>query len=59
MARLKKRDFKRADKTPKMYDQRSFCLDLDIEFDNEVLHTPVYVKMDSPDQLLLSKGVCR
>ena len=34
------------------------CLDLDIEFDGHVLNTPVYVKMDSPDDLL-SEGVCR
>ena len=60
-ARLKKWDFKRADKTPKMYDQRSFTLDgrldLDIEFHNKVLHNPVYVKMDLPNQLLLSESI--
>ena len=61
--RLKKQDFKRADNTLKRHDQRSFTLDgrldLVIEFDNKVLHTPVYMKMDSPDQLLLPESVCR
>ena len=62
-AKLKKRDFKVPDKTPKTYDQRPFTLDgrvdLEIEFDRKALKTPVYVKMDSPDPLLLSEGVCR
>ena len=47
LAKLKKRHFKRVDKTPKTYDQRSFTLDshldLDTEFNSKVLHTPVYV----------------
>ena len=63
LAKLRKWDFKKADKIPKTYDQRSFVLDgrldLDLEFDGKVLHTPVYVKMDPADQLLLSEGVCR
>ena len=46
-----------------MYDLRTFTLhgrlDLDIEFDGRVLNTPVYVKMDSPNDLLSSEGVCR
>ena len=53
----------KADKTPKTYDQRVFsldgCLVLSIEFDGKSLTTPVYLKMDSPDGLLLSEGVCR
>ncbi len=32
---------------------------LSIEFDGKSLTTPVYLKMDSPDGLLLSEGVCR
>ena len=60
IAKLKKRDFHPANKTPRNYDQRLFQLDgrldLDISFGE---HTPVYVKMDALDQLLLSEGVCR
>ena len=63
IARLKKRDFKRADKTPRAYDQKPFSLDgrmdLDISFGERTMCTPVYIKMDAPDQLLLSEGVCR
>lgn len=64
MARLKKRNFKQADKVPRTYDQRPFSLDgkmdLDITFcDTTPLKTPVYVKLDAPKQLLLSEGVCR
>lgn len=32
---------------------------MSIEFDGKSLTTPVYLKMDSPDRLLLSEGVCR
>ena len=63
VARLKKKDFKAADKTPRAYDMRVFRLDgkldLDISFDGQTMQTPVYVKMDSTTDLLLSKGVCR
>ena len=63
IARLRKRDFKPPDKTPKTYDQKSFKLDgrmdLDISFGDQTMCTPVYVKMDAHDQLLLSEGVCR
>ena len=62
-AKLKKRDFRPADKTPRNYDQRPFQLDgrldLDIGFGEHTLRTPVYVKMDAHDQLLLSEGVCQ
>ena len=62
-AKLKKRDLHKSDKTPKTYDQRTFTLDgrmmLTIEFDEKCLTTSVYLKMDSPDDLLLSEGVCR
>jgi len=58
---LKKRDFKRADKTPSAYYQKPFSLDsrmdLDISFGEHTMCTPVYIKMDVPDQLLLSEGV--
>ena len=63
VARLKKRDFMKADKVPRTYDQRPFQLDgrmdLDITFGDHTMKTPVYIKMDAHDQLLLSEGVCR
>lgn len=62
-AHLKKRNFKKPDKVPYTYDQKSFNLDgridLDISFDGLSMCTPVYVKMDAQDPLLLSEGVCR
>ena len=62
-ARLKRRDFKKADKTPRTYDRKPFTLngrmDLDVSFGGVTMQTPVYIKMGAPDQLLLSKGVCR
>ena len=33
-------------------------MDLEITFDQKVLRTPVYIKMDARDQLLLAEGVC-
>ena len=63
VARLKKRDLKKADKTPHNYDQSPFmldrCMDLEILFDDKAMVTPVYIKMDAQEQLLLSEGVCR
>lgn len=57
MARLRK-----PDKTPRTYDQKPFMLgsrmDLDITFGDVTMRTPVYIKTDAPDQLLLSEGVC-
>lgn len=62
-ARLKKRNFKKADRVPHTYNQQPFKLDgrmdLEIAFDEKVMVTPVYIKMDAHDQLLLSEGVCR
>ena len=62
VAGLKKRQFKPADKQPHTYDRRQFKLDgrldLDISFNDKTMHTPVYVKMDAYDGLLLSEGVC-
>ena len=63
VARLRKKDFKDADKTPKNYDGQPFSLDgrmnLDITFNDIAINTPVYIKMDAHDQLLLSEGICR
>ncbi len=63
VAKLKKKHLQKADKIPKTDDQKIFSLDgrlvLSIEFDGKSLTTPVYLKMDSPDRLLLSEGVCR
>ena len=63
IARLRKRDFMQPDKVPHTYDQRPFQLDgwmdLSVEFNGTTMTTPVYIKMDAHDQLLLSEGVCR
>ena len=63
VAKLKKKNFRKADKTPRTYDQRPFvlhgCMDLDISFEDKTMSTPVYIKMDSSTPLLLSEGVCR
>ena len=63
VAKLKKRDFKKADKIPRTYSQRPFTLDgrmdLDISFEGSTMRTPIYIKMDAPEPLLLSEGVCR
>ena len=60
--RLKKRDFKKPDRIPHTYDHKKFKLhgrmDLEIGFDDKVITTPVYIKMDAHDQLLMSEGVC-
>ena len=62
-ARLRKKDLKPPDKKPRTYDQHTFTLDgrmdLDITFDGKTMCTPVYIKMDAQDQLLLAEGVCR
>ena len=62
VAHLKKSAFKKPDKTPYTYDHQPFSLDgkleLDITFDSCTMRTPVYVKMDARDPLLLSEGVC-
>ena len=60
---LKKKQLKKADKVPHTYDQKTFKLDgkieLDITFQGQTMRTPVYLKMDAHDHLLLSDGVCR
>ena len=62
-SRLRKSQFMKADKVPRTYDRRSFTLDgkmeLDISFGGVTMKTSVYIKMDTPEQLLLSEGVCR
>ena len=62
-ARLRKRDLKKLDRTPRTYDQRTFTLDgrldLDIEYAGKSMRTPVYLRTAAKDQLLLSEGVCR
>lgn len=63
VAQLKKRNVRKADKTPRTYDRRTFKLDermdLDSSLKGKTRNTPVYIKMDAADQLLLSEGVCR
>ena len=60
-ARLKKRDFKKSDRVPRTYDRKEFLLhgrmDLEIIFDGKVLCSPIYIKMDAHEQLILSEGV--
>ena len=62
-ARLKKHDFKKPDKTPCIYVHEPFTLDgmmeLDVAFGETTMPTPVHIKMDAHDQLLLSERVCR
>ena len=62
IVRLKKKDFKKPDCIPHTYDHKEFKLhgrmDLEISFDDKVVKTPIYIKMDAHDQLLLSEGVC-
>lgn len=61
-AYLKKRDFHKPDKTPHTYVNDTFTLDgmmkLDIAFDRNTMRTPIYIKMDAQEQLLLSERVC-
>ena len=63
VAKLRRRHLKPVDKTPHTYDRNTFHLDgrldLDITFDGRTMTTPIYVKMDAKEQLLISEGVCR
>ena len=63
VAKLRKREFKPPDKKPRNYDQQPFRLDgrfdLNLEFRGKAMKTPIYVKMDATEPLLLSEGVCR
>ena len=56
VAKLRKRDLKPDDQTIFRLDGR---LDIDITFQEQTMKTPVYVKMDANEQLLLSEGMCR
>ena len=62
-AKLGRDRLRRVDKVPKTYDGRPFTLhgrlDLDVSFEGTTLRTPVYVKLDTSEPLLLSEGVCR
>ena len=63
VARLKKSQLKPPDRVPKTYYRRVFTLDgrldLNISFDGITMQTPIYIKIDAADQLLLGEGVCR
>ena len=62
VARLSKSQLKKPDKVPRTYDKRPFVLDgkmnLDIGYGGVTMRTPVYIKMDAPEQLLLAEGAC-
>ena len=57
VAKLKKRDLKKVDRVPRTYNQRPFLLDglmyLDISFCGTSMKTPVYIKLDAAEPLLL------
>ena len=61
-ARLRKKDFEKPDRIPRTYDRKPSELHgkmyLEISFDGKSLRTPIYIKMDTHDQLLLAEGVC-
>ena len=63
LSKLKKKNFKPSDKHPKTYDQKPFTLhgriELDISFEGTTMNTPVYLKLDAYEPLLLSEGVCQ
>ena len=63
VTRLKKSRLKPADRIPRTYDRKIFTLDgrldLDVCFNGVTMNTPIYVKLDAADQLLLGEGVCR
>ena len=62
VAKLRKRNLKPANKTPRTYDYKTFRVDgrfdLDITFQDKTIKTPIYLKMDAKEQLLLSERVC-
>ena len=61
MACLKRQNFKKADRIPQTYDRKTFNLDgrmdMEVTFEGKAMCTPVYIKMDAADQLLLSEEV--
>lgn len=62
VAKLRKRDLKAADNTPRTYDHKIFLLDgrldPDVSFQGKTMKTPIYLKMDAKEPLLLSEGEC-
>jgi len=62
-AKLRKKNFRKADKVPRTYDRKTFhldgCMDMDLSFAEKTMRTTVYIKIDAHDQLLLSEGICR
>jgi len=62
VAKLCKRDFKPPDKHPWTYNLQPFHvdgrIDVGVSFHDWTMKTSVYVKMEAPEQLLLSEGVC-
>ncbi len=56
--RLKKKDLRPADKSPRAYNRQPFTLDgrmdLEIAFGERAMTTPVYIKMKAHDPRLLS-----
>ena len=61
-ARLCKWKFKPPDRLPRAYNHELFqldgCMDLKVSFGERDMVTPIHVKMDEPDPLLLSEGAC-
>ena len=62
IAKFKKCKLKGPDKTPRNYDHIPFTLDSgidrDVTFNDKAMRTPVYVKADALEQLLLPEEVC-
>ena len=62
-AGLKKEEFKTIDKQVFTYNKQLITLDgrvdINISFEDKQIYTTVYVKMEAPNQLLLSEAVCR
>ena len=60
-AKLGRSSLKKVDKVPKTYDGQPFTLhgrvDLNINFEGNTMRTPVYIKFDTPEELLLSEGI--
>lgn len=61
--RLKKKDPQQPDKVSRNYNGNTFTLDgkmdLKVSFQGKNKITPIYIKMDAKDQLLLSETVCQ
>ena len=60
---MKKRQLQSPDKIPRKYNRRPLSLggkvNLDITFNGVTMNTPVYIKLDDSELLLLAEGVCR